>query len=401
MTTLSSMISADFINGLFNSIPYSQSQYDSLSNNALSRGIDLYTNQDYAGAVKEFRRAIGISPSSANASKAYDFMARGYLMDGNPDAAIKTYKEAIKTYPARDTFRVSLGDIYYKQGLLPEAEAEYTAAVKLNSGSTESHYGLGQIYLNTGKYNAAEAEFKKVVSLSPFSTIGYYGLGQTYRKTGDYQGAIAQLEKATTLDRSFDNGLLELGSTYADMGDLDSANSMLDTLSAQNSVASNNLKNYIYETTAPKFLAVYSTNGFNDSRGPGSFVSSLDSTLQAGRAEKSFTTRFVFTKDMDPASIQNPLNWTICRASGVNAGGAYNWGKSIPATETSINAIPASVLYDSEAFAADVTFKVVQNAKGDATIDPSHIMFKFSGKDAYGKAMALTADEYSGISEIV
>jgi hypothetical protein len=104
---------------------------------------------------------------------------------------------------------------------------------------------------------------------------------------------------------------------------------------------------------------------------------------------------------MDPDSTQNPFNWWISRASGTNAGGAYNWGMSIPSSEASIGAVPAAVLYDPEEFSADVTFKLAQNATKDATIDPSHIMFRFNGKDAYGKAMDLTADEYSGITQIV
>lgn len=394
-------MSAANIDNLFSAIPTTQTRLDGLSNSALSRGIDLYMKQNYGDAVKEFRRAAGLSPFSENAAKAYDFMARAYLLDGNTDAAIKTYKEAIRIYPARDTFRVSLGDIYYKRGQLSEAEVEYTAAVKLNPNAPESRYALGQVFLNSEKYSEAEAEFKKVVSLSPGSTIGYYGLGQTYRKTGDYKDAIVQLERAVTVDRSFDNGLVELGYTYADMGDLDNANGMVDTLSAKGSSGAGDLRDYIYQITAPKFLTVYSTNGFNDSLGPGTGVSSLDPTLSEPHAEKSFTMRFTFTKDMDSGSVQNPLNWGITRASGTNTGGAYNWGMSIPSTEGSIRAIPVSIIYDPEAFSADVTFKVAQNAQGNGTIDPSHIMFRFDGKDAYGKAMDSSADEYSGISEIV
>jgi tetratricopeptide (TPR) repeat protein len=395
-----SLISAETVNTLFNAIPTSQAQYDSLSNSALTRGIDLYTNNDYAGSVKEFRRAIALSPFSDNAAKAYDYMAQAYLMDDNTDAAIKTYKEAIRAYPTRDTFRISLGDIYYKQGLLPEAEAEYAAAVKLDSESADSRYALGQVYLNSGKYSEAETEFKKVVSLSPSSSTGYYGLGQTYRQTGDFNDAITQLEKAISLDSSFDRGTLELGYTYADMGDMDSANFLADTLSDKGSSLEGDLTDYIYKITTPKFLAAYSTNSFMNYLGPGTTVASLDSTLEESQAEKSFTMRFVFNKGMDQTSIQNPFNWWISRASGTNAGGAYNWGMSIPSTEASIGAIPVSVIYDPESFSADVTFKVAQNATGDATIDPSHIMFRFDGKDAYGKAMDLTADEYSGITQI-
>jgi hypothetical protein len=46
-------------------------------------------------------------------------------------------------------------------------------------------------------------------------------------------------------------------------------------------------------------------------------------------------------------------------------------------------------------------FRVSQNADGNATLDPSHIMFRFMGKDAYGNTMDTSSDEYSGISMIV
>ena len=37
-----------------------------------------------------------------------------------------------------------------------------------------------------------------------------------------------------------------------------------------------------------------------------------------------------------------------------------------------------------------------QNAAGNATIDPSHIVFKFSGIDAAGRQMDTSGDEIDG-----
>jgi tetratricopeptide (TPR) repeat protein len=400
ISATSFMISTAQIDGLFSAIPTSQAQYDSLSNSALSRGIDRYSSGDYNGAVTEFKRAIGLSSFSDNSAKAYDYAARAYLQDGNTEAAIKTYQEAIKSYPTREAFHTSLGDIYYNQGQLSEAEAEYKAAINLDSESTDSRYGLGQVYLNSERYEEAEAQFKKVVLLSPGSSIGYYGLGQTYRKMGNYSDALAQLDKAVSLDRSFEDGFLEQGYTYADMGDMDNAGNLVNTLSDMESSSVGTLREYIYSNAAPQISLAYSTNGFKKFLGPGTAVADLDSSLSANQASKAFTMRFAFTKEMDPASIQNPYNWGISRATGTNAGGAYNWGMPAPATDVGVPYLPAGVVYDPEAFSADVTFKITQNSAGDGTIDPSHIIFRFYGIDAYGKAMDLTADEYSGISEI-
>ena len=400
ISTTSFMISTAQIDGLFSAIPTSQAQYDSLSNSALSRGIDRYTSSEYDAAVTEFKRTIGLSSFSENAAKAYDYMAKAYLQEGNTDEAIKTYREAIQSYPTRDAFHTSLGDIYYNQGQLSEAEAEYKAAINLDSESTDSRYGLGEVYLNSERLDEAEVQFKDVVRLSPGSSIGYYGLGQTYRKMGNYSDALAQLDKAVSLDSTFEDGFVEQGYTYADMGDMDNADSLVDTLSNNGSSLTGTLRDYIYAGTAPQIFLAYSANDFKATLGPGTAVADLDSSLSTPGASKAFTMRFAFTKDMDPASIQNPFNWEISRATGTNFGGAYNWGMPAAVTDVPVPTLPAGIIYDPETFSADVTFKISQNSGANGTIDPSHIIFRFHGIDAYGKAMDLKADEYSGISQI-
>jgi hypothetical protein len=49
---------------------------------------------------------------------------------------------------------------------------------------------------------------------------------------------------------------------------------------------------------------------------------------------------------------------------------------------------------------ATVTFRLQQNAAADGTIDPSHIEFKFSGKDIYGNSMDENFDQFMGFSGV-
>jgi hypothetical protein len=110
---------------------------------------------------------------------------------------------------------------------------------------------------------------------------------------------------------------------------------------------------------------------------------------------------FIFGKQMDISTVTSPAYWSITRADGQNRGGAYNWGLPSASTEVTIPPIPVSVVYDPDLQTADVTFRVTQNASGNGTLDPSHIVFAFRGLDAYGQAMDPAANEYSGISLIV
>jgi hypothetical protein len=70
-------------------------------------------------------------------------------------------------------------------------------------------------------------------------------------------------------------------------------------------------------------------------------------------------------------------------------------------TEIEIRMFPTSVVYDPDSFTSQVTFQITQNSSANGTIDPSHIVFSFYGKDVYGNTMDPAADEYSGISRIV
>ncbi len=393
--------STDIIDSLFASTLNSQAQYDSLANSALSNGIDLYQKGDYAGAAKQFRTSIGLSPFTDNSASAYDYMAKAYQKQDKTEDAIRIYKEAISVYPTRDTFHISLGDVYLSKNNLADAQKEYVAAVRLNPNSTDSRYALGQVYLDSGRYDEAAVQFKQVAQLSPNSASGYYGLGQAFRKKGEYADAISQLNKALSVNKGFDNAIGELGYVYADMGDMDKAGEQAALLSSKGSTLAANLQGYMYETSAPKMVLAYSPNGFNTSLGAGTAVSGINTALASANAKKTFSMRFGFSKDMDVNSVQNPFNWGISRATGAEVGGTYNWGLKIPASEVSISAVPISVTYDAKTSSADVTFSVAQNASANGTIDPSHIMFSFKGLDTYGKTMDTTADQYSGFSEIV
>jgi hypothetical protein len=58
-------------------------------------------------------------------------------------------------------------------------------------------------------------------------------------------------------------------------------------------------------------------------------------------------------------------------------------------------------MYNENTKKATVQFQISQNDTGNATLDPKHIVFKFSGVDAYAKPMDTSADAYSGFSGIV
>ena len=59
-----SVFSVDFTQSIFAATLQRPAQLERLANEALKSGIDRYIAKDYEGAVKEFKRAIGLGANS-------------------------------------------------------------------------------------------------------------------------------------------------------------------------------------------------------------------------------------------------------------------------------------------------------------------------------------------------
>lgn len=366
----------------------------------LDKGLNEFTSKRYELAITSFNRAIRMAPSADSALNAYDYMARAQLSQGDADAAIESYKKALKIAPNRDDLHARLGNIYTTQGRLDEARSEYELAVKYNPAAA-NRYSLGQGYLATGRLDEAKAQFEQVRQLSPKEPFGDFGLGQVYAKQERYDFAIEAFKSAIATKSDYWEAFSEMGYAMADSGDMAQAQEVADSLLTNDETLANDLNQYIYEKSKPKMTAVYASDLYSlfpSTLGPGTTVSGLNSYLSTASAERTFSMVFQFSKQMDAASIENVFNWKIERATGSGRGDGYNYDMRLKDTEIFLPATPQAVYYDQQAMTATVLFKISQNSSANGTIDPSHINFSFSGKDVVGLSMDKSADMYSGFS---
>ncbi len=97
---------------------------------------------------------------------------------------------------------------------------------------------------------------------------------------------------------------------------------------------------------------------------------------------------------MDVSSVMDTTKWNIRKASGIEEGYYNNGVYTSDRHDATFSPIPKLVTYDPTTLRATVTFSINQNAEGNATIDPSRLVFRFSGVDINGRSMDTTADEY-------
>ena len=384
------------LDDMFATLASQENQRAQAANSALSSGLALYQKKDYTRASAEFKRAIAMDPTN---SQSYNFLANSFLAQKKPEEAIKIYRNSLSIDPTQDSVHTNLGNIYLQQKQYGKAETEFKAAAKLNPSDTLAPYTLGQLYVQTERYAEAETQFKKVAKMAPFDANPYYSLGATYNKQGKSAEAVKQLTEAIRLKPKMAPAHLELGVAYAALGDTANAQREVNILTKLDAAQGALLKATIAQ---PKMIAV--GGGLTDSftagaLGMNSQLFALDAvTLTPANSAKEFTLSFFFDAKMDPESVRDPANWSITKASG-GAAGYYNNTLPILPTEAYIPQNPTSVVYDPEKQQATITFLLSQNAAGNATIDPSHMVFKFTGKDARGQIMDPTADQWDAFAE--
>jgi tetratricopeptide (TPR) repeat protein len=380
---------------IFTTLASQWSQQSALASNALSSGLAFYQKKDYAKAAGELQRSIALDPTN---TQTYNFLANTYLQQKKTGEAVKIYKASLAIDTTQDTVHTSLANVYMSQKQYNDAEKEFKAAIKLNPADTVAPYTLGQMYQQMGRFTDAENQFKKVIRMAPKDANPLYALGTAYNKEGKYADAVKQLTQTVKLKPKMAAAHLELGIAYAALGDTVNAQHEVETLTRLDAAQGALLQASI---TQPKMVSAGGglTDNFSTALASNSPVYALDVSLLQPNTSKEFSLTFSFDSKMDPASVQDPNNWTINKASG-GVAGYYNNLMSILPTEAYIPQNPTRVSYDPDQQQATVTFMLSQNANGDATIDPSHMVFKFDGKSLNGKTMDPTANEFEGAAQL-
>ncbi|OGU14025.1 MAG: hypothetical protein A2076_09755 [Geobacteraceae bacterium GWC2_53_11] len=384
----------------------SSAQRKQIAQYAIMQAATYLQNNQNDDAIKAFKKAVAIDAQNAT---AYDYLGKIYLSQGKNAEAIKSYQQLVRiqsnqtlvdtseSAPTAVDAHISLANAYLQDKQYAASEREFKIAAKMSPNDPLPSYSLGLQYSSTDRLAEAEAQFLKAQKIAPKDGNVYYALGMVYNQQGKYEEAASNLEKALTLKKDFPAASYELGVAYNSLGKNEEAQKQLSILQSKGATQAQDLQ---FALNKPAIISMDTKNsgGFITLLGPGTPLWMLDPTLlTAPDSSKTFTATFSFSASMDPASVTNMQNWSISRANSPG-GGYYNFTMPLSSNEVELPSKPESVFYNSLTGEATIKFSLKQNANGDAVLDPSHIVFKFSGKDAAGREMDVNANEIDGYS---
>lgn len=345
-------------------------------------------------ALKSFKKALAFDPQN---STAQTYIGKLNLAKGNTFEAIKMFKTMAQAQPSSVDAHMNLGNAYLQNKQYTESEKEFKAAARLDPTNPLPEYTLGLQYTNTNRLTEAENKFNKVKQSTPNDGNVYYALGMLYNKQGRHEEAAKSLEKSLSLKKNFPSASYELGIAYEALGRSEDAQKQLSILQTSSPSLAKDLQ---FTLEKPKMVYMDQNNNrnFNQLLGPATPLWMLDPSLLSPNASAQMSVAIQFNNEMDVASVMNPANWEISKANSME-GGYYI--SQVGGREATIAMSPTFVSYDPETRQASVSFNIKQNSATDivnqgATIDPSHLVFKFSGVDAAGRQMDTTGDQIDG-----
>lgn len=129
---------------------------------------------DLDGAEREFKAVLeqvggagDLTKDKVSAARALTGLGEVALKRGDPEAAVRSFSEALALAPDDEAAAYNVGEILFSNQKTDEAIRYFEMAVRIRKDWPKPYYRLGFVYLNTGDYAKALENFKTFLALDP------------------------------------------------------------------------------------------------------------------------------------------------------------------------------------------------------------------------------------------
>ena len=194
---------------------------------------------DPASAEAEFRKALAVNPQLVC---ALDGLAQVLLQEKRYDAAMDSWRQAIRIQPDAPDLQLSLATATYQaakarqaNGLPPvkgstEADAIHllTELLSNHPDVTAAHFTLGNIYANEKLFQKAADEYRTVVRQDPTDTVALAAEVKSLINVSAYSESLAPAREYVGQKPGDPSGHIMLGTVYRELGDFAKAEPELE-----------------------------------------------------------------------------------------------------------------------------------------------------------------------------
>jgi tetratricopeptide (TPR) repeat protein len=213
--------------------------------NLHNRGVQLYKQQKYAGAVAALEQAVKdekpdtleYRESSLLIGQSYYMLSQApkaipwlekitsvneanymlgyaYLQANQPERSQQAFARLFGLNPATPGAHLVAGQMMLKQEYEVQGVAEINKALAMDPRLPQAHYLLGITAIFRGRFDEAAADLTKEVAVNPNFAMAWYRLGDVQARQEHCDAAIPNLQRAVWLNPDFSGPYLVLGKCY-------------------------------------------------------------------------------------------------------------------------------------------------------------------------------------------
>ena len=183
---------------------------------------------DWAGAEREFKRAIALKPDFVPAHHWYSHVL---ISQGRFDESLAESLHALALDPLDVAMNFHLGFHYWNARQYDQARAQLEKTLTMDPNHHETHSILGLVYAQQGRYRDAISEWQKSMELGGWDKRGF--LGYVYAVSGRRGEAQKLLAELLDEARSKPVSAYNIARIYTGLGDKAQAFTWLDRAIAE------------------------------------------------------------------------------------------------------------------------------------------------------------------------
>jgi Tfp pilus assembly protein PilF len=190
---------------------------------ALSRGLKQTAHIEEAQF--QLRKSEQIQRTQKNQKQSDTLIGQGIdeLKQGMNAAAIKTFKSALELSPTSATAHMYMGMALNASGRSHEGVDELARSLELEPSNPKAHNNLGAVWLRLGQVERARNQFEKALELNPYLPEAHNNLGLIFSKINQTKEACKHFRFATELDPEYLEPLFNLSLVLLSMNDINGA----------------------------------------------------------------------------------------------------------------------------------------------------------------------------------
>jgi Flp pilus assembly protein TadD len=164
-----------------NSITLFQHATEATTNNSLAHeklGVALTARGNPEAAIRHFKEALRIEPDNEG---VHLNLANALLSKGRIDECIRYYQKVLRDHPGYATLHHNLGIVLVREGKINSAIVHLREAFRIKPDYAQAHNSLGVALVYQGLTKEAMAHFKKALQIKPNFSLAKTNLNKTLR----------------------------------------------------------------------------------------------------------------------------------------------------------------------------------------------------------------------------